>query len=302
MSRVLLFGAGASFGALGIVPNAPPLGAGLFDELRGNYPNAWGTIPDSDRPKFVPNFELGMKELWDSNSHATPVLMRCIADYFARFRSNGTGSYERLLSALAEVGALEETAFSTLNYECVLESAARSYGFSRIEYFREGPTDEEGITLWKLHGSCNFLPASVSGGASAVSFSGAAVSWDGDMRIVDPGQVGAFVAQSAFYPAMAVFMEGKPVHSHQSALVTTQGWWREAVAQAESVGVVGVHPNKADDHLWGPLAETPAKLVIIGDVAANEDWAASSRGDRETLVVGDRFDRDLDRFVADFSR
>ena len=301
MSRVLLLGAGASYGATGVLPHSPPLGAGLFDELRKAYPNAWGTIPESDRPKFVPNFELGMKELWDSNSHATPVLMRCIADYFARFRSDGSGTYERLLQGLEDEGALGDTFFSTLNYECVLETAARNHGFSRVEFFREAPTDDEALTVWKIHGSCNFLPASVAGGAGAVSFSGAAVKWDGEMKIVDPSQVGPFVANSAFYPAMAVFMEGKPVHSHQSAIATTQSWWAKAVSEAECVGVIGVHPNVADEHLWAPLADADGKLVILGDVDASEQWAASYRNGRETQVVGDRFDRDLAQFVEDFS-
>lgn len=302
MSRVLLFGAGASYGAAGVQPQAPPLGTGLFDELRKGYPDAWGTIPDSDRPKFMPNFELGMKELWDSNSHATPVLMRCIADYFARFRSGGSGTYERLLQGLEDEGVLGDTFFSTLNYECILETAARNHGFARIEYFREAPTDDEAFTIWKIHGSCNFLPASVSGGAGVVSFSGAAVKWDGEIKIVDPSQVGRFVASSAFYPAMAVFMEGKPVHSHQSVVATTQTWWTTAISEAECIGVIGVHPNVADQHLWDPLASTDGKVVILGDVGANTEWAESHRNGRDTQVIGDRFDRDLNRFLEAFSR
>ena len=300
--RVILFGAGASYGSESVHPYPPPLTAGLFDELQKHYPKAWGTIPASDRAKFVPNFELGMKEIWDSGSHAAPVLMRCLADYFARFRTGHSNVYARFLEHLQYYRALEGTVFSSLNYECVLETAARNYGIPRIEYFDKNPTGVSTLTVWKLHGTCNFLPNSVAGGAAAVSFSGAAVSWDGEMRIVDPVHVGPFVSQSAFYPAMAVFMEGKPIHSHQNAIKELQTWWRAAIVESDVVGIVGVHPNEADTHLWDPLSESNATVVVIGDVEAYEGWRTRRRVGKRSEIVGDRFARDLPKFTEIFAK
>jgi hypothetical protein len=47
---VILFGAGASFGAGHVLPAAPPLGLALYDALATQYPNVWG--PDSHPGKM----------------------------------------------------------------------------------------------------------------------------------------------------------------------------------------------------------------------------------------------------------
>ena len=99
MSRVILFGAGATYGSEAVAPSIPPLGADLFDELRAAYPQAWGTIPDEQRPSFVPNFELGMRDVWESGSHTGPTLVRCMAHYFTRFRPLVGNTYSSLLAA-----------------------------------------------------------------------------------------------------------------------------------------------------------------------------------------------------------
>ena len=299
--KIILFGAGASYGSEAVAPYVPPLGSGLFDELQKNYPRAWGTIPTSERSKFVPNFELGMKEIWESNSHNAPVLMRCLADYFSKFRAKPGNAYARLINDLAKWGGLAGTIFSTLNYECVFECAARDYGFPKVEYFGRDATSDSVIAIWKIHGSCNFLPNNVFGNSASVSFSGPAIKWDGEIKIVDPSQVGPFVAQNAFYPAMAVFMEGKPVHSHQSIIAQLQASWAEDVARAEAVGIIGVRPNEADDYIWGPLSDTPAKVVVIGNKAEYEAWSARRRAGKTTVVIGDRFAPELQKFAEVFS-
>jgi len=300
MVSLILFGAGASYGCERASPYCPPHGSGLFDDLQKHYPDVWGTLPGSWRPKFVPNFEPGMKELWDSGSHDTPVFMRCMADYFARFRPLPGSAYHRLLEHLDAHGSLAGTFFSTLNYDCLLEYAGRQFR-PTIQYFSTDPTGSAALTVWKIHGSCNFLPASVSGAASAVSYAASSVSWDGEMTIVDASQVGPFVAESAFYPAMSVFMEGKPVHSHHSHIKQLQSWWADAVARADVVGLIGVRPNQADEHIWQPLAKTAADLVVIGNRNDYEQWAAARRAKRSTRIVGDRFARDLASFAETFA-
>jgi len=300
--NVILFGAGASFGSERVIPFLPPLTTGLFDQLQKYYPDAWGKIPVSDRPKFVPNFELGMKELWDSHSYDTPVFMRCMADYFAKFRAIRGNAYVRLFEHLEYRHALEGTYFSTLNYECVLESAAREYGFRAVEYFSKKETTESVFSVWKIHGSCNFLPKSVSGGSSAISYNAAGVSWNGEIEIVDPSRVGPFVSQSAFYPAMAVFMEGKPVHSHQGIISTLQKWWQDAIHKAKVVGVIGVRPSEQDTHIWNPIADTDALIVVIGNEPEYRSWAEKHRTGKATTVVGTQFSRDLPAFAEAFSQ
>jgi hypothetical protein len=296
MSRVILFGAGASYGAEPVAPHAPPLGGALFDALRAAYPEAWGKISDSERSAFVPNFELGMRKIWEGGSHAGPVLVRCMAHYFTRFRPLPGNTYERVLRKLGQQGAIDGTFFSSLNYECVLECAARDYGYTNIDYFGEGPTANDSFLLWKIHGSCNFVPLGVKGQAGGVSIS-PGVSIDGDLGAVALRVARGYSEQSAFSPSIAVFMEGKPVQSCPSVIRSLQGRWAAEIRRADVVGLVGVHPNLADGHIWDPLSEAPGKVVVIGDEEANRVWASTHREGRSTMILGPYFRDHVDEFA-----
>jgi hypothetical protein len=56
-----LFGAGASYGS--DIQGVPPLGAGLFDELRRFNPDAWGLISGDLATLFRSDFEEGIKSI-----------------------------------------------------------------------------------------------------------------------------------------------------------------------------------------------------------------------------------------------
>ena len=238
-----------------------------------------------------------MKMIFESGSHDSTALLRALAHYFTQFRANHGNAYVRLLEHLEGHGVLPGILFSSLNYECVLETAARHYGFPLVSYFDHEATTKDAIAVWKIHGSCNFLPNSVVGGAGVVSFAANAVSWDGAARLVDPSEARRFIEASAFYPAMAVFMEGKPIQSNPSLVRNLQQRWATAVRGAECVGIIGVAPNVADAHLWQPLAETNARIVVIGDKSAYSKWADEHRGSKETNIVGSKFDAALSAFA-----
>ena len=80
--KVILFGAGASYGSEHVFPNPPPLGGQLFNVLRRDSPLDWGTITGSLRDEFEVSFERGMGALLASGSHALPVLMQRLAIFF----------------------------------------------------------------------------------------------------------------------------------------------------------------------------------------------------------------------------
>jgi hypothetical protein len=44
MKLAILFGAGASYGSIGVEPEAPPLGSGLYEKLRDRFHRTWGTL------------------------------------------------------------------------------------------------------------------------------------------------------------------------------------------------------------------------------------------------------------------
>jgi hypothetical protein len=299
-TRLLLFGAGASFGSVNAFPSLPPLGKDLYDDLRKVYPKAWGILPDDKRASFVPNFEPGMKELWDSSWHGTADLMRCLGDYFARFRLKDENTYTRLIEHLQFHGAIEGTTFSSLNYDCLLEYGIRT---RRLEmcYDSPDPSTSKKASVLKIHGSCNFLPGNIAALPGTVSYSAKDIGWDGNVMVVDPSQVGRYISQSAFYPAMAVFMEGKPVRSHGAAIAEMQKWWKDAVLKAKKIGIVGVNPNPADTHIWEPLAACDAELIIVGDERGYEAWHQQSRPSKKMEVVGSRFDPSVVKFAEKFS-
>ena len=53
-SVVILFGAGASYGAGNVLPYPPPLGRDLYDKLSDEFPATWG--PDSRLGRFADAF------------------------------------------------------------------------------------------------------------------------------------------------------------------------------------------------------------------------------------------------------
>ena len=59
---VFLFGAGASHGAVGVLPKPPPLGKDLYDALAMQYPDEWGAKSHLNiwADKFRQDFEQTM--------------------------------------------------------------------------------------------------------------------------------------------------------------------------------------------------------------------------------------------------
>jgi len=123
VSSVILFGAGASFGAGGIIPNNPPLGVELYPELAKSFPKSWGALPDDAKGQFASNFEKGMGIIWDKYSGAIMELMRHMALYFAQFRPRQPGStaYATLAKEIRQRKLENQIIIATLNYECLLE-------------------------------------------------------------------------------------------------------------------------------------------------------------------------------------
>jgi hypothetical protein len=71
-----LFGAGASHGTGGVLPEQPPLGFELYSILERTYPGSWGSFPSDIRDAFIRNFEQGMQLVHDRFGGTIPLLMR----------------------------------------------------------------------------------------------------------------------------------------------------------------------------------------------------------------------------------
>lgn len=292
---LFLFGAGASFGAGGIIPERPPLGSRLYSELERIYPGTWGGLPHETKSKFRENFELGMQEVYERWGIAIPQLMREMAIYFIQFRPISEEClYRVLIRTLRKAGLERRTIFSTLNYECVLEFAIVSEN-GGISYFEENPS--EAIPVWKLHGSSNFFSEGITASPGITYSTG--VSFEAGLRALGSIEevIHHCLVETALAPAMSLYMRGKPVAISPQTLATLQTWWAQAVYAAKNIVVIGVHPNAEDVHLWTALASTNANLFFVGDTEAVESWRKQYRSG-PTKVIGTRFSSAISDIVS----
>lgn len=290
MENLILVGAGASTGAdknTGrIYPEQPPLGWELFDRLSSKYPQAWGALPDSIREEFTNDFEQGMEELGEDYSHLYAPLYRAMGDYFARFRILSSPTwYDRLISELENSISSGETAFVSLNYECLLEIALSQNGFN-INYFPDR-LSEPAVVL-KPHGSCNFISDSIQAQGN-VSFT-EGVTFSGGVRAVDLDEVVQYCrSDTALYPAMSLFRPDKHIQIGHSVVHDLQENWANAVEEADKIMIIGVKPRESDEHIWGELSETDADIYYIGGEESFYDWRENNRDNLQDEFISNRF-------------
>lgn len=295
--NVILFGAGASYGCGGIEPKPPPLGADLFSVLRRLY-DTWRSVPEECSSHFAKNFELGMAQVVEKYGFAVAPLMQEMAIFFSIFRpvSSIENLYRGLVNECADPSSI---LWSTLNYECIFELTAGTEGFS-IAYFGEPEELPNKILgVWKLHGSCNFKVKSLEA-TRGVSF-GTGVVFDGGIEPLDPGAVlSHYRSNTALYPAMALYAEGKDIAMSPSPVKAAQERWAEHVRKAEKMVVIGVHPNPSDLHIWKPIADCRGCVYYVGSENAFLQWSKKYR-EGESVFLGDTWPVSVESVKSLFS-
>ncbi|MBI2871999.1 MAG: hypothetical protein HYY00_02270 [Chloroflexi bacterium] len=297
MDRIVLFGAGASYGAGQVLPKAPPLGKDLYAELARYCPSSWGQLPNDIHTAFHAGFEQGMQILWDKYSTNIALLMRHMTLYLAQFRPDGSGRdlYSRFLNALNKHELAHQVLYSTLNYECVLELSASAMG-KRVNYGGV-EVDRNAIGIWKLHGSCNFLSAGIKASSGVLFSSG--VAFEGELKAVNPNDAIEYcLSDMGLYPAMALYMNAKPVQVGQSVIHGLQRRWADVVRKANRLLVVGVRPYPGDTHIWQPLAECQGELGFVGPQPDFDLWRESQRAGKVSRWIGSRWDACFEQSVA----
>jgi len=288
---LILMGAGASCGCQHVYPKQPPLSSQLYDELVNSFPYSWGETSEMQAVQFRENFELGMDVIWQRQSPIIPTLMRDMAIYFSQFRPDGSplDFYSRLLIYIRSHNMENKIIFSTINYECLIELVVSSLGL-QIDYFSDTPSSKEKITLWKLHGSCNFMPRGLSATRGVLYTAG--VQFGAGIVPIQPHEVLAFCrSNTALYPAMSIFARGKPMQICPQIIQLLQNFWKSCVAKAEKVVIIGVNPNLNDTHIWTPLANTDAKILYIGNQKRFENWRRQFRPTRDSVWLAGTFEK-----------
>lgn len=295
--RMVLFGAGASYGSGPTFPAPPPLGKDLFAALKAAYPHSWGVLTGADQARFTSSFENGMGTLLHTGSHAVPPLMKDMARFFARYMLQVGNAYLNLLDALSSAGKLDDLAFATLNYECLLEWALGTFG-RESDYFGNPTGTHPSSPVLKLHGSCNFMPGTgLYVAPSGISYSGLVTLNPPHIQPVDPSTVAAALANTGMYPVMAFYEPGKTVQIAPDIVKGVQQAYASRVSSATTVAVIGVSPNVNDAHVWEPLRLAQARILFVGDHNSYKAWKANERRWRPSIFLGDRFDATIGKVV-----
>ena len=238
-----------------------------------------------------------MQVLWDKYSMNIALLMRHMTLYLAQFRPDGSGKdlYTRFLEEMAGKDTVEEVLFSTLNYECALELSASALGM-QVNY-GDSESGQNVVRIWKLHGSCNFLTSGVQAG-SGIHF-GRGIVFNGQLSPVNPNDAIQYcLSGSGLYPAMALYMNAKPIQIGQDVIHALQQQWGEWVKQAKRVLIIGVRPYPEDEHIWGPLAACEGHIGYVGPESVFNEWKDLYRAGKSSIWVGSRWHQCLEDCIA----
>ncbi len=283
MSSVILFGAGASYGAERF--GMPPLGKALFESLRQFDPNGWGQIQEPLASKFCSDFERGMVALSSSNPFLLPVLQRSMAAFFFRFIPTAENLYIKLAKRIQ--ASNWRGSLATLNYERLLEISFIHVGLQPV--LNAVASNNGDIELCMPHGCCHLFCESVKADALGVSFSGMNVSTNGPVvSINNHTQFLHRIQTDAFPPVMSYFEPTKRTTSGANLIDDQRKRWRQLSASATTIAIVGVHPRMHDSHIWEPLSSTSAQLIYCGGPAgeiAFDSWRHSVGRTKSTDTI-----------------
>lgn len=286
MSTVLVFGAGASFGNPDCSPEPPPLAARLFDELQAQGPTA-ASIEPAMAALFRKDFEEGMLAFYQARPGEVSGLLREMAQYFAKFTPGPDNYYIQVLRWAAT--GRSQAVIVTTNYDLLIELAIDSVG--KLVTYGPRPVAFNYISVLKIHGSANFLPAmaprQITGLSIVVPEGASAV--DSPVRLAtSAAEVMRFcMHEDVLAPAIACYMRGKPILYCPTFVREQQTGFRKEIQQAKRIIVIGLRVNPADAHIWEPLAQAKARIDYVGlkpDAAAFEDWSRGQRGQRAVMA------------------
>lgn len=178
--------------------------------------------------------------------------------------------------------------YATLNYDLLLEAAL-------IATKRTARWD----SALKLHGSPNYLVGEnllLTSRDVTVGYAFHAIA-DGPVAIRDPQAAKIFCKTSlernvAFAtPAISIYAKGKRVYHSPGYIEKLQKMFRDAVADAGSVLLIGVNLNEEDGHIWAPIASSKARIGVVNpNFEQVKEWAR--RNGKASDVAGKICQRD----------
>ena len=194
----------------------------------------------------------GMERLWRDSEFEITKLMQEMAVYFSKFKivNSKNNLYVKIINEINENDILKETVLSTINYDCLIESALEKLKIEYIYNIANNSYDKP--TFLKIHGSCNFIPNpnEIKTVKNTLKYSGSKVFWNPRLVPIKPEEVESFCRNSDLYPGIAIYMKSKPVRIGSPTIDLLQKNWQRIIGNAEKVFIIGVNPNIEDHHIW----------------------------------------------------
>jgi len=268
------------------------LGAKLFNELKKESAIAAG-LSDDLCSLFEENFEKGMDKLWDGDPVKVTPLQIDIARYFTKFKIGENNLYRLLIQTVKK--SKKKATFSTTNYDLLLEQAINAEGF--LISYTGLPVEKDNLSLLKIHGSCNFIPAikpdQIKGIGFVVPKDGTSIL-NAPVRPTSAEEAKKFCDEAdAIAPAIAVYSEGKQVLHCDKFVKEQQAQWEAAIKKASKIFVIGLRVIEHDDHIWGVLSKNKAWLGYVGlEPKEFTEWS-NKVGRKNSYIVSDTFENSI---------
>lgn len=284
----LMFGAGASYGSGRCLPRNPPLGNDLFPELL-KLDGAFARLDDQQKKVFQEQgFESGMATIANDNRQINP-LQKELACFLSSFNTQPDNAYARLFNKLKTVRS--KFAIATLNYDLLIE---QSLTYHRIAFNYN--SEKGSVPLVKIHGSSNFLPElgglTLTGNVmincgsfveglktNAVSRTEEINAWCNDPKNGD------------ISPVLAMYAKDKRAVMNRGVIERIQKNYSDTVLKSSHVIIVGTKYIEHDQHVWKPISESNANLLIVDPYPeATLHWAQGIK-QRGLTVLPKSFDK-----------
>jgi hypothetical protein len=220
---------------------------------------------------------------------------RCVSQFFAKYTldTHGLDCYSALLSGLRTKGVIARVIFGTLNYDCLLEQAIARLGLD-VDYMLDGFGSSSSIPVVKVHGSCHFVSIDL-GSSRALLTNYNASSLECDFDHLPLSNLAARLDEKfarykqAFFPVLSLYSPYKPSILAPVKLQDLRNTLAQCITQAIAVVIIGVKPNpQGDQHLWGPIAQSPAPRVLY--VGGTPDFAVMKTLQPTSIHSAETFD------------
>lgn len=268
MASLVLLGAGASYGSVGVDPYPPPLGNQLFGELV-NRGGVASSLPDGLKRLFEYNFEEGMAKYFEDSRKNVMTFQRELAEYLAEFKITEKSVYLRLINAVGRSRVI----FSSLNYDLLFEQAALGLGYG-VRYDSASLANE--IPLLKIHGSCNFWPNFPMGMLRGCVMEDSGVA-DIEANIRPLDQYETLLrcrGEDSVAPAIALFAKGKAVRVCPSFVEFQYAQWKGVAEAASKIFIVGVRVHPVDAHIWEIIGKSKSAVYYFGFDSDESEFGA----------------------------